>query len=444
MSNYRNPWVLAGLVLLSWGQAHGAVITLKIRVINPSKTENQKATVNSALPGQVKPEDVVNAGGLDVVYDVDTKSYAVKKEVELKPSESRIFEVVIKDIWTIPEADIQTLKTHAGKLAEALKSSNKEESAGRLKDLIDTGVKTVLARQAAYEVGAVKPLEHIRAYEANSEAVTRIRTDVGILENLVIASGKDPEVILGAPKIPPRLDRDMNDATNAVIVLHIKISNSSLTEKRKVPLKHDFPAEVRPTDILDAGGLQIGVDSTKNLCYAYLLEDIELEPQGTKVFDVKIRDPWATGGGKLPKLEARVKEILNITREMDSYKAVIAQAQVILKDLDEVKARKSPEGVNDQYVAFARRQATDIHEIETRIQRLEELFQPSEKPMKGGVPMMDVPRPDKRTTWVIIYIILGFLGVFSLLFYLRWYGKGKAEKVEGMGQKSEDRGQKTE
>ena len=85
--------------------------------------------------------------------------------------------------------------------------------------------------------------------------------------------------------------------------------------------------------------------------------------------------------------------------------------------------------VNDQYVAFARRQVADVTAIEGRIQRLEEFFQPNEKAVIGG-PIMDVPRPDKRTTWVIIYIILGFLGIFSLLFFLRWFGKGKAEKVD--------------
>lgn len=412
----------------------GAVITLKIRAINPSKSEKQKVDVNALLPSPVKPEDVENAAGLDLAYDVAAKTYSVHKEVELNPAETRTFEVVIKDIWTIPEGEIQKLSAHAGKLAGELKSTDKEETAGRLLGVIEEGIKVVIARQAAYAVGAVKPLDHIRAYEANSEALGRIRKDVGVLENLVISVGKEPEMILGAPKSAPAPDRDINEATNTVVVLHIKITNSSPTEKRKIPVRHEFPAEVRATDILDAGGLQVGVDAEKNVCYAYLLEALELEPKGVRVFDVKIKDPWALPGGKLPKLEARIKEILNITREMDSYKAVKVQAQAILKELDEVKGRKGPDVVNDQYVAFARRQVADVRAIEGRVQRLEEFFQPSEKPIKGGIPLMDVPRPDKRTTWVIIYIILGFLGIFSILFFLRWYGKGKAEKVDRAGE----------
>jgi hypothetical protein len=44
--------------------------------------------------------------------------------------------------------------------------------------------------------------------------------------------------------------------------------------------------------------------------------------------------------------------------------------------------------------------------------------------------MMDIPRPDRRTTWVIIYIILAFLALFSLAFFFRWYGRTKAEDLD--------------
>jgi len=421
---------MAGLVVALAVPVSGAVITLKIRAINPSKSEKQKTTATALLPGLVKPEDVENTEKFEFVYDVAAKAYRINKEVELNPGETRTFEVAIKDIWIIPEGEIQKLTSHAGKLASALKSSDKEETAGRLQGVIDGEIKEVVARQTAYAVGAVKPLEHIRAYEANAEAMIRIRKDVGVLENLVIAAGKDLDLILGASKVAPAVDRDINDATNAVIVLHIKVTNTSPTEKRPIPVRHELPTEVRATDVLDAGGLQIGVDATKNVCYAYLPEALELEPKGVRVFDVKIKDPWALPGGKLSRLEVRIKDILNITREKETYKSVEVQAQAIVKELDAVKGQKRPDVVNDQYVAFARQQVADVREIEGRIQRLEEFFQPSEKPVKAVIPMMDVPRPDKRTTWVIIYIVLGFLGVFSLLFFLRWFGKGKAEKVE--------------
>ena len=421
--------------LLAWGlvfscsaSLHAAVITLKIRAINPSRAEKQKTEVKRSLPKGVKPEDVVNADGLDVSYDVTTKTYCVQKEVELEPGKDRVFDVVIKDIWEIPEATLQELSSHASKLAEAMKGSDKADTAGSLKSVIDEGVKAVQARQAANAVGTVKPVDHIRAYESNMEALDRIRKDVGMLENLVIVVGKDPESILGLPRIPPPEESGNMGATGSVVTIHFKITNPSLTEKRKVPLKRDLPAEVKTPDVVDAGGLQVGFDTARNVGYVYL-EDIELAPQESKVFDVKVRDPWAGLADRLPKLEGRAQDILKITADMESYKAVDAQARAILKDLGDLKGRKGPEGISPQYVAFARQQAEDVRGLETRLQRLEEIFQPREKPIKAGIPVMDVPRPDKRTTWVLIYIILGFLGVFSALFYFRWYGKGKSEKM---------------
>lgn len=421
-------FIAAILLLCSQSVLQAAVITLKIRAINPSRSEKQKASVTAILPRDVKPEHIVSAGELEVAYDVAAKAYRVKGEVELDPGETRTVDVVIKDIWEIPEADLTSLSTHAGRLSELLKGSDKRETAEGLRTLIDAAVKGIATRQAAYTVGVAKPVDHIRVYESNMESLERVRKDIGMLENLVIAAGKDPGSLVGAPKIPPVLPTS-SAATGSVLTLHIKITNPSALEKRKVPLRHEFPPEVRTTDIVDAGGLEIGFDAARRACYAYL-EDIELGPQESKVFDVKVRDPWGGVRDQLAGLERRTRDILGIVKDMESYKAVLVQAEAILKELDGLKAQKWPAQVNPEYVAFARQQGAAVQGVATRIQRLEELFQPQEKPIKHGVPIMDVPRPDKRTTWVIIYIILGFLGIFSALFFLRWYGKGKAEKKE--------------
>ena len=434
----RYRCLVALLLALCWVPVQGAVVTLKIRAINPSKTEKQKVPVKAHLPRGVQPADVVNSGELDVSYDVSTRTYVVSKEIELAPSDARTFDVTLRDIWVIPEATIKELSGHAQKMSAALKGTDKAGTATGCKELIDGGLKEILARQEAATVGAVKPVDHIRVYESNMESLERVRKDVGVLENLVIAAGKDLDSILGTPKMLPPPDSGDSSATGAVVTLHIKITNPSLTEKKKVPLRHEFPAEIKPTDVVDAAGLQIGFDASRNICYAYL-EDLELAPQESRVFDVKIKDPWAGLTGKFPRIEKRCRDILAITKDMETYKAVDAQDRTILKDLEVVKGQKGPDRVNQDYVAFSRQQATQVHELEARTQRLEEFFQPHEQPIKNGIPVMDVPRPDKQTTWILIYIILGFLGVFSALFFLRWYGKSKSETL---GQSDQPAGDK--
>ena len=427
---------LAGIAcLLACLPATAAVITLKIRAINPSQVEKKKVTIRQTLPQMAKPGDVVNAGELEVSYDVATQAYVVGKEIELAPAEVRTFDVVIKDIWELPESDVRQLSDQAAKLTRSLKGTDKGETAAGLQSVIDGGVKAILDKQASASVGLVKPVDHIRVYEANREALVQIRKDMGVLENLAIAAGQDLDAVLGLPKVIPPV-ATLTSATGDVVVLHIKITNPSLTQKRTTPLKHDLPAEIKSTDVVDAAGLQISFDGGRNLCYAYA-EGVELGPQESKVFDVKIRDPWSGAVDRLPAVARRCEGILAIIKDKETYKAVDSQAHDILKAVDEVKSRKGPSSVNQDYVAFARDRATAVHELETRVQRLEEIFQPNEKPVRYGVPVMEIPRPDKRTTWILIYIILAFLGVFSVMFYLRWYGKGKDEKLKPSGQDKE-------
>lgn len=428
---------IALLAAFTGYQASAASVVLKIRAINPSQGEKQAIEVKSLLPRPATPADVLDAAGLDVVYDVAGKAYAVKKTVELNPGETRTFEVQLKDIWVIAPATLDELERHGATLAGALKGTAQGDTAGRVGSLVAEALSGVRSRQTANAVGTVRPVDHIRAYEANLEAIDRVRRDIGMLENLVIAAGKDPGQILGAARVPPPAEAVRGEApTSQAVIIHIKVTNPSLTEKRKIPLRREFPPEIKPTDIVDAGGLQIGFDSGRNVTYAYI-EDVELGPQETKTFDVRIRNPWAVAGDWLPRLEERARELSDICRKTEAYKSVVEDVEKVLKDIEGIKGQKAPETMSEAYVAFARSQVSRIRDVEGRVMRLEELFQPREKPQQVfGAPMLNVKPPSRRTTWIIIYIILGFLGLVSLTFYLRWYGKSKAEKVEQQGRES--------
>ena len=69
--------------------------------------------------------------------------------------------------------------------------------------MVEEALKAVTERQRAFAVGTVKPIDHIRAHETNLQSLDQIRKDIGTLENLAIAAGKDPGRILGASQLPP-------------------------------------------------------------------------------------------------------------------------------------------------------------------------------------------------------------------------------------------------
>jgi hypothetical protein len=93
-----------------------------------------------------------------------------------------------------------------------------------------------------------------------------------------------------------------------------------------------------------------------------------------------------------------------------------------------------PAALDEAYVATERDRARQLAEAEERLARLEELFQPRTRPFIGPIPPKPVVRPpDERTTWILIWSILGFLFVLSLLFFFRWFGRSKADQVGAAG-----------
>jgi hypothetical protein len=414
---------------ISAAGASAGQVTLKIRAINPSQTNRQTVTVAAVLPKPAKREDVISAGELEVVYNAASNVYLVQKQIEMDPGQTRTFDVVLKDIWIIPEETLKAIETQAKDLSADLKGTRKEETAVKLGGLIDENLKAIVERQATHAVGSVKPVDHIRAFELNREAFARVQRDLGLMENLAVAAGKDPRRLMGASQASPPSDSEPGGATNNVMTVRIKVTNPSPAEKSSNPLRRDLPSEVKSTDVVEAGGLQIGFDRARNIVYAYA-DTVELGPGETKVFDVKVRNPWADVPLRAPRLEGRLVHVTKLTAGRPEFKAVEEQAQTVLKELAAVKEQAWPATVNEQYVAFAREQAETLRGIEGRVMRLEELFQPREKPIPFGGPIMEVPRPDRRTTWVIIYIVLGFVGVFSVFFFFRWYGRSKAEKLD--------------
>jgi hypothetical protein len=95
---------------------------------------------------------------------------------------------------------------------------------------------------------------------------------------------------------------------------------------------------------------------------------------------------------------------------------VINTLNTAAEDLDSVMKTVGPTELNPAYIAYYRRQADSLDKIEKKLNRVDAALKPLQT-NKGFA----IDAPDKKTTWLIIYIILGFLAVLSLLFFLRWY-----------------------
>ena len=78
-------------------------------------------------------------------------------------------------------------------------------------------------------------------------------------------------------------------------------------------------------------------------------------------------------------------------------------------ELKGIADEEGPKEVSDKYVAFHRGQSHELDRIENLINRI------AHAPYPAGGSVTTIDPPTRKTTWLIIYIILGFLAVSSLL-----------------------------
>jgi len=159
-------------------------VVLKTVIINPSKTKVQKATLKAYLPKEAAPKDVVALGDLKIDYDIDKELYYVFKEFELQPGEGIRRSIEIKDIWVIPEEDIDSFNKRAQEFVDKLKRTKYAQEAKALRDNIKVKSDKIIADQT--EALDTLPQVHIAAYRINMVKLNSIKDDLAALDEMLL------------------------------------------------------------------------------------------------------------------------------------------------------------------------------------------------------------------------------------------------------------------
>ena len=404
-------------------------LILKHRAVNPSTNEVQKVELKAYLPRGAAPKDIVSLGEYELGYDVQQSLHYVRKEIELAPREVRTLQVEINDVWVIPPEQFESLKTHAQRLADELRRTGNGEVADQLNQQVQTSVAQIQDMQTRTSVSVARPLDHIRAYDANVKLLERVKEDVARLENLLIGAGGDPGEMLGSKVIPVQPDAYRAESgTGDVVVIRIQVRNTSEVETNRIAVSRDLPSEVAAEDVVDPGGLEVGFAYDRKVVYVYS-DGVELGPAESRVFEVRVRNKWRISREKIDTMDVRLSNMVDAVRASGKFPAVEGEAASIKSALGALAATNRAGVVNESYIASFRDDVNRLAELDSKISRLEDLVKTAQKPsfLDEAGKMFRVAAPEKRTTWIIIYSILGFLALVSLLFFLRWYGKSKGE-----------------
>lgn len=170
-----------------------ANVVLKVMAINPSQEQTQKVPLKAYLPKEVKPEDIAEKGDLEIAYDTQQGSYYVYGEYELKPGETLEREIEIRDIWAIPDSELESLRLESIKLADLLKNTEFAERVSFLKNNIDSKLNQIGESQRS---APANPEQRISDFRDNLKILESVKADLSLARSLLSQAKPLPTVIV--------------------------------------------------------------------------------------------------------------------------------------------------------------------------------------------------------------------------------------------------------
>jgi hypothetical protein len=159
---------------LAAGVADANVI-LKFFTVNPSKEQTQKVSLRATLPKEVKLEDIIDRDDLDIVYDTQQGCYVAFGEYELKPGETLEKKMEVRNIWLIPNSEIEAVRADLKKLFNLLKNTEFSDRLVFLTNSIELKLNQVIERQ---KDSPTDPEQLFSNYRENLKIMESIKADL--------------------------------------------------------------------------------------------------------------------------------------------------------------------------------------------------------------------------------------------------------------------------
>jgi hypothetical protein len=159
-----------------------ANIVVRALVVNPSASIKRKVPFRSYMPKEVKPENIVDAGDLEVAFDPKEGAYYVYKDYELEPKEVLTIEIELEDVWKVPQPEISSLREEVSKVVKILSNTDYYERASYLKNSIDSKLNQVEQSQS---VQNSSPGGYISDYRENLKLIEAVKADLAAAKTLM-------------------------------------------------------------------------------------------------------------------------------------------------------------------------------------------------------------------------------------------------------------------
>lgn len=241
-------------------------VTMKVVAVNPSSEKTRMVPVRIDLPSEIKPADIIDHGELEVDFDTERSLWYVHKDdVQLTPKQTKVFEIVVRDVWFIPDPELDGLKGHTKLLLSRLENSEYYPFAQQLGGSIIERLEGIEQMQGDESIGRK---QRIGAYRTNTETLKVVKEDLTRMEKLLSFTGGPPipEMMEESP-----LKSDAPSTTTTWLVIFLVVLFMGLlagqfffTWQRRVKMMPEFTGQEQasPNGPQAEGGSELPVGRT--------------------------------------------------------------------------------------------------------------------------------------------------------------------------------------
>jgi len=424
--------VLFTVLLCSAASSLWADVIINVLAVNGTETSQEK-DISFSLPGEIKPEDVLDAAGLEIDYDVKNAGYFLHGKYRLEPKETKTLKVKVRDVWRLSDDQVKALRAEIDQGFNEMGAEKPGDNGQILKDRLTQKLDYVL-NEEAQSTGSID--QRIDTYRSHLQTIRDIQTKTRLIDYWR-SDAKEEE-------------------NNKVISYMIEVENP--TDKlKKVKQQHVLPPEVRPEYIVDRQGYEIRFDEKKGNPFLFKEEDLAAKEK--KSVKIGIKDVWFIPAKETVYLRERTKGIFNtllnskffetakqlnndIVNNLDLIEALQAQQQPDIKQhigayrIDQKRFEQAKSDLDALEKLLARFRAdlekSKIKNVMQKIQALQSLSRISQAVFDK--------KPAVNTAWKLIGIVMLFLALFTIIHFALWFVRtAKEKKPEEMALPKEEK-----
>ncbi len=399
-----------------------ADVIINVLAVNP-KDQLLEKNIEFSLPGEIKPEDVLDPAGLRIDYNVKDAGYYLHGKVTLQAKETKTFRIKVRDVWRITGDRIIEMRDEIDRgykeMGEERDAENASELRRRLIDKLDYIIAEEEQSGGSIDARIDTYRNHIQTMQgikAKAQLIDYWRTDAKI---------QDP---------------------NKVISYVVEVTNP--TEKtKKVKQQHYLPKEVRPEYIVDRKGFEVRFDEKKG--QPFLFKEDDFLPNEKRKISIGIQDVWYVPENELQYMRSHSKYVMDNLQRSKYVETAKTLYNDVINNLDLIEALQAAEQPDiQQHIGAYRINQGRFEQVKKDLDALEKLLarfrsdlekskiknvmqklQQLKSLSKVSEAIFD-KKPTINAAWKLIGGVMLFLALFTIIHFVTWFLRSSKEKKQ--------------